>query len=89
MRADDEGMNKRMLVSAAIVVGLVVTSCGDDSSSTDAGGFSDQLAGICRPFGRGIGYFLLGTSNVVLWALSPTADLLVPALQAWGESISQ
>ncbi|MEP7203186.1 MAG: hypothetical protein ABI894_11280 [Ilumatobacteraceae bacterium] len=37
----------------------------------------------------GTSYFLLGTNNVLLWALSPTADLLVPALQAWGESISQ
>jgi hypothetical protein len=37
----------------------------------------------------GTTYFLLGSSNVLLWALSPTTDLLVPALQAWGESISQ
>ena len=37
----------------------------------------------------GTAYFLLGTSNVLLWALAPSADLLVPALQAWGESVSQ
>ena len=37
----------------------------------------------------GTTYFLLGSSNVLLWALSPTTDLLVPALQAWGESVSQ
>lgn len=37
----------------------------------------------------GTAHFLLGAANVVLWGLSPTADLLVPTLQAWGESISQ
>jgi hypothetical protein len=37
----------------------------------------------------GTAYFLLGVANVVLWGLAPTADLLVPTLQAWGESISQ
>src|SRR6185295_6085542 len=37
----------------------------------------------------GTTYFLLGVSNVLLWALSPTADLLQPTLQAWGESVSQ
>jgi hypothetical protein len=37
----------------------------------------------------GTTYFLVGVSNVLLWALAPTADLLAPALQAWGESISQ
>ena len=37
----------------------------------------------------GTAYFLLGVSNVVLWALAPSVDLLEPALQAWGESASQ
>jgi hypothetical protein len=37
----------------------------------------------------GTAYFLLGTDNVLLWALAPSADHLVPALQAWGESVSQ
>ena len=37
----------------------------------------------------GTTYFLLGVSNVLLWALSPSADLLQPTLQAWGESVSQ
>jgi hypothetical protein len=37
----------------------------------------------------GTAYFLLAETNVLLWALSPTADLLEPALKAWGESISQ
>ncbi len=37
----------------------------------------------------GTAYFLFGVSNVLLWAFSPSADLLTPALQAWGESVSQ
>jgi hypothetical protein len=37
----------------------------------------------------GTAHFLLGVANVVLWGLAPNADLLVPTLQAWGESISQ
>jgi hypothetical protein len=37
----------------------------------------------------GTSYFLLGVSNVVIWALAPSADLLQPTLQAWGESVSQ
>jgi hypothetical protein len=37
----------------------------------------------------GTTYFLLGVSNVLLWALSPSADLLQPTLKAWGESVSQ
>ena len=37
----------------------------------------------------GTAYFLLSVKNVVLWALSPSADLLQPTLKAWGESISQ
>ena len=37
----------------------------------------------------GTAYFLLGSGNVVLWALAPSADLLEPALTAWGESVSQ
>jgi hypothetical protein len=37
----------------------------------------------------GTTYFLLGVNNVVLWGLAPSSDLLVPTLQAWGESISQ
>jgi hypothetical protein len=37
----------------------------------------------------GTTYFLVSLSNVLLWALSPSADLLEPALQAWGESVSQ
>jgi hypothetical protein len=37
----------------------------------------------------GTTYFLVSLSNVVLWALSPSADLLEPALRAWGESIAQ
>lgn len=48
-------MNKRMLVSASIAVSLVVASCGGDSSGTSAEAFSDQLAGVCRTIGRGIG----------------------------------
>ena len=34
-------------------------------------------------------HFLIGVSNVVLWALAPSAELLDPTLQAWGESVSQ
>lgn len=37
----------------------------------------------------GTNYFLYSVSNVVLWALSPSADLLLATLQAWGESIAQ
>jgi hypothetical protein len=37
----------------------------------------------------GTNYFLYSVSNVVLWALSPSADLLLAALKAWGESIAQ
>ena len=37
----------------------------------------------------GTAHFLLGESNVLLWALAPSADLLEPALKAWGESVSQ
>ncbi|MEP7045784.1 MAG: hypothetical protein ABI949_03845 [Ilumatobacteraceae bacterium] len=37
----------------------------------------------------GTAYFLLGAGNVLLWALAPSADLLEPALHAWGESVSQ
>ncbi|MEY2581755.1 MAG: hypothetical protein QOE09_1604 [Ilumatobacteraceae bacterium] len=37
----------------------------------------------------GTAYFLLGVSNVLLWALAPSTDLLQPTLQAWGESVSQ
>jgi hypothetical protein len=37
----------------------------------------------------GTTYFLVSLANVVLWALSPSADLLEPALRAWGESIAQ
>lgn len=33
--------------------------------------------------------FLVGVTNVVLWAFAPTQDLLNSTLQAWGESISQ
>jgi hypothetical protein len=46
-------------------------------------------AGVTWSDADGTAYFLLGVNNVVLWGLSPTADLLVPTLQAWGESISQ
>jgi hypothetical protein len=37
----------------------------------------------------GTAHFLIGVSNVVLWALAPSADLLEPTLKAWGESVSQ
>ena len=37
----------------------------------------------------GTSYFLASISNVVLWALSTSADLLEPTLRAWGESIAQ
>lgn len=37
----------------------------------------------------GTTYFLYSESNVVLWALSPSAELLDATLQAWGESIAQ
>jgi hypothetical protein len=37
----------------------------------------------------GTAYFLLGETNVLLWALSPSVDLLEPTLKAWGESVSQ
>jgi hypothetical protein len=47
------------------------------------------LQGVTWTDTDGTAHFLLGVSNVVLWALSPTADLLVPTLQAWGESVSQ
>jgi hypothetical protein len=46
-------------------------------------------AGVTWTDADGISYFLLGETNVVLWALAPSADLLEPALKAWGESISQ
>lgn len=49
-------MNKRLVGSAVAVVAVALTSCGGgggDALSTDA--FSDELAGICRTVGRGIG----------------------------------
>ena len=46
-------------------------------------------AGVTWSDPDGTAYFLFGVSNVLLWAFSPTADLLTPALQAWGESVSQ
>jgi hypothetical protein len=47
-------MNKRMVVSASIVVALTMTSCGGNSAGTTTAAFSDQLATICRTIGRGI-----------------------------------
>ncbi len=47
------------------------------------------LEGITWVDPDGTAYFLIGVDNVVLWALAPSADLLDPTLQAWGESISQ
>ena len=46
-------------------------------------------AGVTWTDPDGTAYFLLGSSNVLLWALAPSADLLEPALKAWGESVSQ
>ena len=46
-------------------------------------------AGVTWTDPDGTAYFLLGESNVLLWALAPSADLLEPALKAWGESVSQ
>ena len=46
-------------------------------------------AGVTWSDPDGTAYFLLGTTNVLLWALAPSADLLEPALKAWGESVSQ
>ena len=46
-------------------------------------------AGVTWTDPDGTAYFLLGQSNVLLWALAPSADLLQPALKAWGESVSQ
>lgn len=47
------------------------------------------LEGVTWSDPDGTSYFLIGVSNVVLWALAPTADLLTPTLKAWGESVSQ
>ena len=46
-------------------------------------------AGVTWADPDGTAYFLLGSSNVLLWALAPSVDLLEPALKAWGESVSQ
>jgi hypothetical protein len=46
-------------------------------------------AGVTWADPDGTAYFLLGESNVLLWALAPSADLLEPTLKAWGESVSQ
>ena len=46
-------------------------------------------AGVTWTDPDGTAYFLLGETNVLLWALAPSADLLEPALKAWGESVSQ
>ncbi len=37
----------------------------------------------------GTAHYVFALSNVLLWGFSPSADLLSPALQAWGESVSQ
>jgi hypothetical protein len=47
------------------------------------------LEGVTWTDPDGTAYFLVGVKNVLLWGLAPTADLLTPALQAWGESVSQ
>ena len=49
----------------------------------------DGLDGLTWSDADGTTYFLIGISNVLLWALAPTADLLGPALHALLESISQ
>ena len=49
----------------------------------------DGLDGVTWSDSDGTTYFLIGVSNVVLWALAPTPDLLEPAVHALLESISQ
>jgi hypothetical protein len=46
-------------------------------------------AGVTWTDTDGTAYFLLGETNVLLWALAPTEALLQPALKDWGESVSQ
>ena len=55
-------MKKRVLVSASVIIALVVTSCGDDGSVTSTDAVADQLAGVCRTIGRGIGNLDAATS---------------------------
>ena len=49
----------------------------------------DGLDGVTWSDSDGTTYFLIGVSNVLLWALAPTADLLEPAVHSLLESISQ
>ncbi len=55
-------MNKRVVVSAWLCVASVIASCGGDSQAPTADAFSDQLAGVCRTIGRGIGNLDAATS---------------------------
>ena len=48
-------MNRRLVVSASIAAALTVVSCGGSSGGPSTADFSDQLAGVCRTIGRGIG----------------------------------
>ncbi len=48
----------------------------------------DNLDGVTWSDSDGTAYFLVGVSNVVLWALAPTTDLLEPAVHSLLESIS-
>ena len=49
----------------------------------------DGLNGVTWSDSDGTTYFLIGVSNVLLWALAPTADLLEPAVHALLESLPQ
>ena len=55
-------MNRRMVVSASVVVALTMASCGGDSSGPTTAAYSDQLAGVCRTINRGIGNLDAATS---------------------------
>ncbi|MEY2522655.1 MAG: hypothetical protein QOJ66_1220, partial [Ilumatobacteraceae bacterium] len=69
-------MHKRMVVAASIAAALVVTSCGSDSSGATTAAFSDQLAGVCRTIGRGIGNLDDATSIDVVRSNATDASTL-------------
>jgi hypothetical protein len=48
-------MNKRVVVSASVIVALTMASCGGGSKAPSAAAFSDQVATVCRTINRGIG----------------------------------
>ena len=55
-------MNRRMVLSASVVAALTMAACGGSSGGTSTADFSDQLAGVCRTMGRGIGNLDAATS---------------------------